>query len=513
MNQVSNILDEIVVRNAPMLYRNTEVQREAHAILLAADNPEWNPTGQIEIMNGEADDRSGYGNIAENPFIKGTPKLVERTAPDGSKYMMEVGGHGPDVFLGPYVTPKMRKLSKGPQYTEPERDVPWYLKKDYTMEDFNRRKAVEEARLQNKFDMSAPFYLKALRGTKKDPNYIPTAEDLGITYQNLLRTNAKMEKSEYTTFANGQNFYAPGLALSPHTLSHIKNLCQTASPGCAAACLNFSGQGDPGYEADATNAPQEFRKRASLLFLMDPDAFKVVLFRAMQYNVKKAEKMGVSLGMRLNVLSDWRWEAEGYVKNGESVDLFAEFPDVHFYDYTKNWTRASYFGQGIKWPENYHLTFSFSEINFIQTMAALKMGLGVAVPFDDSLGYSDQQEGWPGQDKMILPKTWFGYRVIDADRYDIRFMDRSFYGIPEKQGYVCGLRVKGNAQKKIKRDPYGFIQYSAMWAEMTPAKMAAHYAKMGEISGKRNAKAIKNGFFSKQPTLENYMDERKKLRR
>ncbi len=38
-----------------------------------------------------------------------------------------------------------------------------------------------------------------------------------------------------------------------------------------------------------------------------------------------------------------------------------------------------------------------------------------------------------------LPKTWNGYRVIDGDIHDLRFLD------PE--GVVVGLRAKGRAKK------------------------------------------------------------------
>ena len=52
------------------------------------------------------------------------------------------------------------------------------------------------------------------------------------------------------------------------------------------------------------------------------------------------------------------------------------FPDVQFYDYTKNWKRFE-----KQLPANYHLTFSRSETNHDKAMELLNSGINVAIIF------------------------------------------------------------------------------------------------------------------------------------
>ena len=52
-----------------------------------------------------------------------------------------------------------------------------------------------------------------------------------------------------------------------------------------------------------------------------------------------------------------------------------------------------------------------------------------------------------GKYKGDLPATWYGYRVIDGDKHDYRFLD--------ERGVVVGLRAKGEA--KYKDIDFGFV--------------------------------------------------------
>ena len=58
----------------------------------------------------------------------------------------------------------------------------------------------------------------------------------------------------------------------------------------------------------------------------------------------------------------------------------------------------------------------------------LSIGINVAVVF-----------------RSVLPKTWKGFEVIDGDKTDTRFLDKS--------GVVVGLTAKG----KGKKDKTGFV--------------------------------------------------------
>jgi hypothetical protein len=59
-------------------------------------------------------------------------------------------------------------------------------------------------------------------------------------------------------------------------------------------------------------------------------------------------------------------------------------------------------------------------------MEALAHGVNVSVVFNTVRG-------------QALPGYWQGYRVIDGDLHDVRFLD--------PRGVVVGLRAKGEAKK------------------------------------------------------------------
>ena len=95
--------------------------------------------------------------------------------------------------------------------------------------------------------------------------------------------------------------------------------------------------------------------------------------------------------------------------NGKTI--FDTFPNVQFYDYTKNYTR---FRKVL--PSNYHLTFSRSEINEEIAIDLLRKGNNVAMVFDK------------------LPETYLGYKVVNGDETDLRFLD--------EKNVVVGLKYK-----------------------------------------------------------------------
>lgn len=127
---------------------------------------------------------------------------------------------------------------------------------------------------------------------------------------------------------------------------------------------------------------------------------------------RRAHQLGMKPAIRINGSSDLPWLP---------MLLSAEFPQVTFYDYTK--LPKPY----LRTRANYHITFSYSGENMSETMDALAHGVNVAMVFDT-------RKGQP------LPETWNGYRVIDGDKHDLRFLD--------SRGVVVGLRAKGKAQKQ-----------------------------------------------------------------
>lgn len=224
----------------------------------------------------------------------------------------------------------------------------------------------------------------------------------------LSTTNAKIRKGEkygYTTF---------GLSLAPSRLSGYQT-CPMASAGCAAACLNTAGMG-------AFSNVQTARIEKTRWFFQNRETFMAQLVRDIRSAIAKAHKQNMTPVFRLNIVSDLRWETVPVTVNGtEYANVMEAFPEVTFYDYTKLSNRRNI-------PANYRLTFSRSEENEAQALEWLRNGGNVAVVFSGT-----------------LPETWNGYRVVDGDLSDLRFLDPS--------NVVVGLKAKG----KAKKDSSGFV--------------------------------------------------------
>jgi hypothetical protein len=195
-----------------------------------------------------------------------------------------------------------------------------------------------------------------------------------------------------------------------------QNLCPFATPGCRQSCLNTAGRG-------MFSSVQQGRARKRAWFLRDRAGFIAQLERDIEQLARRAARLGLIPVVRLNGTTDLVWERI-------APELFAQFPGIQFYDYTKisrrleaDWVR----------PANYHLTFSRSECNDAESARILGAGRGtVAVVFATRKG-------------QALPATWQGVPVIDGDQSDLRFL--------EPQGVVVGLRAKGRA----KLDTTGFV--------------------------------------------------------
>jgi Gene product 88 len=221
----------------------------------------------------------------------------------------------------------------------------------------------------------------------------------------LSKNNAKLLKGEKL------GYLTLGLSLAPHKMSGV-NLCPHASAGCAAACLFSAGMGRFENVAAARIAKAKF-------FNEKPTEFLAQLEKEIAAGVKRAAKIGKTLAVRLNVLSDVAWERLGIIQ---------KFPQVQFYDYTKSPFRALQFAQN-RLPANYHLTFSRSESNqqAVETVAAA--GVNVAVVFAGK----------------TLPASYLGKTVVSGDESDLRFLDA--------KNVIVGLSSKG----KAKKDESGFV--------------------------------------------------------
>ena len=226
----------------------------------------------------------------------------------------------------------------------------------------------------------------------------------------LLSTNPKLLKSKSV------GYISFGIHFAPHKLSGY-NVCTSASKGCSNACLNGSGFG-------VYPKVQSARIKKTKLFYEHRPQFMGTLITEVETMVRRAKKNKLIPTFRLNLTSDVAWEKIKF----DGKTILEYFPDVQFYDYTKDFRRMMTYLTG-EFPKNYHLTFSRSESNDSSVKIVLRCGGNVAVVF-----------------KNKIPKTHLKKRVISGMEDDLRFLD--------KKGVVIGLLAKG---KIGKTDTSGFV--------------------------------------------------------
>lgn len=229
--------------------------------------------------------------------------------------------------------------------------------------------------------------------------------------------NAKIRKSN----KSGKGVFTIILGLAPGRNASSEDMCPSASPGCRAGCLYRAGRG---YCASIQNA----RIQRTLLYLDHNAEFRALVIADIFKLVRLCQEFGLDPAVRLNGTSDVCWEFEW-------PELFGMFPQVQFYDYTKDADRLDY---SHRLPDNYYLTFSRSEENDDVVDQVLQSGrANVAVVFDCA-------------DAADLPDYWNGYPVYSGEADDLRFLDP----MPRSDGgNVIGLTAKGPARK----DHSGFV--------------------------------------------------------
>lgn len=179
------------------------------------------------------------------------------------------------------------------------------------------------------------------------------------------------------------------------------NLCSHASKGCSDSCLVGSGMG--GIYTTVQNG----RRNKAEWFLENRNEFLNTLVKEITNAIKLNKDKAIPV-FRLNGTTDITWEK---FKIKDNKNIFELFPDTQFYDYTKNYKRFE-----KELPKNYQLTFSRSEINHNKAMELLIRGFNVAMVFNK------------------LPNTFEGFKVINADLDDLRFLD--------EKNVICGLKYK-----------------------------------------------------------------------
>jgi len=218
------------------------------------------------------------------------------------------------------------------------------------------------------------------------------------------------------------------LHLAPADVSGY-NTCPKATAGCKAACLNTAGRGGMFKKGESTNVIQEARKRKTVMFFENRDAFLALLVKDIELAIKQSVKKDLTPVFRLNGTSDLAFEKYEVVRNGVMhKNIFAAFPEVQFYDYTK------ILGRKVIAIDNYHLTFSAADGNDNDVRKAIAQGYNVATVFGI-------------KKNSPMPEFYEGLPVFNGDDSDLRFLD--------PKGVVVGLYAKG----KAKKDTSGFVKY------------------------------------------------------
>lgn len=248
-------------------------------------------------------------------------------------------------------------------------------------------------------------------------------------FQLLTLGNPKLLKSKnhgYLSFV---------LHLAPANLSGHE-VCKNRTKQCTALCLNTAGRGGM-IGTSVGDMIQAARVRRTQWFFSSRESFMSALIDDIERGIAYAYKNGFKPCFRLNGTSDILWESIPAVK---TVNIFALYPEIQFYDYTK----APYAKRAHDIP-NYTLVFSLAEThaNRLNALDWINHGRNVAAVFDVG-----KNQPLPERYTIALPKNIWSMclPVIDGDISDLRFLDA--------KGVIVGLRAKGKAAKDTRN---GFV--------------------------------------------------------
>jgi hypothetical protein len=180
-------------------------------------------------------------------------------------------------------------------------------------------------------------------------------------------------------------------------------------------CLNTSGRA--GIEEFAgTDIIKKARIAKTRLFYENQEFYMNWLIAEIRAKQAKAKREGFYFSVRLNATSDINWQNVKHY----GMTIFEIFPEITFYDYTKN---ASKFDNIAP---NYHLTLSYTGRNWDKCIEVLAKGHNVAMVFNV-------------KNVADLPAMYKGYKVINGDLTD--------YRVDDAKGIIVGLKWKRIANR------------------------------------------------------------------
>jgi len=238
-------------------------------------------------------------------------------------------------------------------------------------------------------------------------------KETGLSYLGCVNSSAKMLKSKKVS-----KQYTYAIYLAPANTSGY-NVCSHSTPECRMGCLATSGR--QAIEIfSGIDKIKNSRIKKTKLFFEENDFFMAWLIAEIKAAQNKAKRDGYYFSVRLNATSDIDWE--NVRLNG--LNIFEIFPDVSFYDYTKNVNKY------INKPENYHLTYSYTGRNWEQCKILLEQGFNIAMVFKTT-------------NENELPTEYKGFKVINGDLTD--------YRIADGKGIIIGLKWKRIANREVEQ--------------------------------------------------------------
>ena len=225
---------------------------------------------------------------------------------------------------------------------------------------------------------------------------------------NTTASNTKIKKTQNKP----NNYFGKPIRMASLSLLPDRIICPgSKAAGCMDACLKESGRAK---QFESINIA---RQKKTDYWHADQAGFLSQLTRELtNFQKNVCQRQNVQGVVRLNTISDIPFEEHGIPQ---------QFPDLFFYDYTKQAKRLA-----GNLPANYRLMFSYSDRPQYQNQvaAALPTGVPIAVVF-----------------KNRLPSEYLGRPVIHGDLSDL---DNVMAG-----PVVVGLTAKGPALK----DQSGFV--------------------------------------------------------
>lgn len=234
--------------------------------------------------------------------------------------------------------------------------------------------------------------------------------ETGLSYLGSINASAKLKKNGKVS---KQHTY--GLYLAPANLSGY-NVCSHSTAECRMGCLHTSGRTAMEIISNG-NRIQNARIKKARLLIEQPEFFMIWLVTEIESKRKTAIKKGFGFSVRLNCTSDIDWANIKLF----GLNIFQIFPDVQFYDYTKNPNKF------VNKAKNYHLTFSYTGRNWDACKTLLSKGNNIAVVFNV-------------KNEKLIPAMYNGFQVVNGDETD--------YRVNDTKGVIIGLKWKKIANKE-----------------------------------------------------------------